>query len=998
MKRKMRKLIRKKMRYGYAIQKPEMRSMKKKLALLLALIMVLSLAPVNVMAAPAPGTGVSPQLSQPSEPGGAQFTVTINVFDVIGRLNAGEEEVIVISLGDARFVRHVYQDPPATGTDGWNFPTSVTDPARFATGSALFVGVGYVDFEMWVLNNTTAEVRLRAVATAGSLVPGQIVPTGIGGLAIPLPFNIRATHIDSRLAAYLHNIAPGRLLTQGPLTNFGTGVNITYDEPVVFEWDANLDHIIITEARLGSMAPMDGTPRDLDIRLIAPVGYTWRVPIPADDNDGADPIWNTHTTTSFLHSGDFATISWARPMRVGFNAFTRPSVQGFFQGNNQQEMVIRTTATRSTVPHLRDRLGVLSIRGLTLVPDYDAPTEGDLNVRVQIGRGQIGYNADTSTYFNFGVPASGDTQAIRAWNNRWDGTDGNLTGGNQTLHVATRVLPRLTLTTVEEDLPQLRSGYAMGTSPIRPLVITEQWWVPGTEPTIATTGRTAIMRIQENVVNALDLSRGRPVTFEVPEGFIVTGAEWRYYRGNNPRGTDDAYHLGWGGVANDTVSGFGPLPQLDGSARGHGGRVTRPAPGQNQNPEVVFGDRTVTLNPWLTQHDRWTQQRDYTLRLEVRLHVSVSGGSAGRGIDELEVTVTGLGVNNLPQNDTANVIKVAEVYDPIYIQHHGDPALVNLIGLEQNINHTPAGSLTITETAGGMLQRGTILWLDVVEFYNIGHPLRVSRYDVFTDATSGLGLMVRDVTPTGVGAGGEANWRVWLEVTRETAANGPGGTITFDDMTLFGHVYEGERYYLVVSGPAVAETFRPVWNSFSAAANQNVFSTFTNFPYYIEDIIRPIGTAYQRANPMDGVEIETGVAFRGVANPILWRRLPGMSHEGGFVSMRAFALAAGVTDDNEHINWANRVATVSGFDYLGRWIVVSVSPDLATVTITTDGITTTNDIGILTGGLTGAPGTVRPIHEDGTIYLPLRLMFDVFGYSEFYTLARQGQRAVISAR
>jgi len=961
--------------------------MKRKLALLLALIMVLSLIPANVMAAnPAPGTGVSPQRSTPTGDEGARFTVTINVFDVLGALNSSvdREEVIIVSLGDARFL------PTYDIYDGWNFGPS--DPfhlasRRIVSSAALFVGTGTVQFDTTILNNTTAEVRLRNVTPTGAANPtnpqGHIIPTGIGGLAIPIPFYIRATHEDSRLSAYLHNIAPGRLLAQGPLTNFGTGVTVSYDgpDPVVFEWDAELDHIVITEQRLYALtANSQSGSAQHTIRLLAPVGYRWSLP-PAG--------------TTLLHHGAFQTLS-----------FTGITTHIFNHPNGQQELVIRTTIGRSNTPALRDRLGVISIRNLVLVPDYDTRDEGELRVRVQVGNPYVNnpfgsYNAAgewVPAGINFAPPVTGNDVAIRNWNNWWR----NATGGEETLHVATRVRPRLTLSVVGDDLPQLRSGYAMGTASNRPLVITDQWWVPHTEAQMATTGRTAIMRIQENVVNALDLARGRPVTFEVPEGVIITGVEWRYYRGSSAAQSNQPYHRSWGvetgSEQTDIIRGpLAPLPHPDGQARGHGGRVSRPVPGQPQVTDVVFTDTTVTLRPWVTQHNQWIEVRDYTLRLEVRLHVSVAGGSEGRGLDELEVTVSGLGVSNLPQDGEANVIAVAEIYDPIYIEHHGDPAFVNMIGREQNINHTPAGALTITETSGGMLQRGTVLWLDVVEFYNIGHSLRISRYDVFTDAATGLGLMVRDITPAAIGT--TTISRIQLEVTRETLSGGAGGTITFDGLTLFGHVYQGERYYLVVSGPAVAETFRPVWNNLTGTTN-NVFSTFTSFPYYIEDIVVPVaeGTEIERADSLDGVTFETGVAFRGVANPIIWRRLPGMNHEGGFVSMRAFALAAGVTDDDVHINWAGRVATVSGFDYQGRWIVVSVSPDLATVTTTINGITTTNDIGVVTGGLTGGPGTVRPIHEGGTIYLPLRLMFDVFGYSEFYTLTRQGQRAVISAQ
>ena len=112
--------------------------------------------------------------------------------------------------------------------------------------------------------------------------------------------------------------------------------------------------------------------------------------------------------------------------------------------------------------------------------------------------------------------------------------------------------------------------------------------------------------------------------------------------------------------------------------------------------------------------------------------------------------------------------------------------------------------------------------------------------------------------------------------------------------------------------------------------------------------------------------------------------------------MRAFAYAAGVDTDN--ISWASRVATITGFNYQGQIVVVSVTPDSNMATVVTDGIPTFVDIAMMADGLTGPYSTVRPLHEGGTIYLPLRFMFNVFGYQNYYDLVRQGQSAVITAR
>jgi hypothetical protein len=293
---------------------------------------------------------------------------------------------------------------------------------------------------------------------------------------------------------------------------------------------------------------------------------------------------------------------------------------------------------------------------------------------------------------------------------------------------------------------------------------------------------------------------------------------------------------------------------------------------------------------------------------------------------------------------------------------------------------------------------GTQLTIGVVRYYNPDNfPLRISRGTVIEDPTTGARLTVRDVSPPAIATGGQAQQWFTVEVTRESTNDLPGA-FTIDGITLFGHVYRGERYFLVVSGPAIAENHFGVLTHAAANATTPFSRGIHLTPPFAVEIIDLTGEfdVGDRADSLDGVTFTTGVAFRGVANPIIWRRLPGMQHEGGFVSMRAFALAAGI--DEANISWASRVATISGVNYQGQTVVVSVTPDSNRATIVVDGIPSDVDIAMMADGLTGPDGTVRPVHEAGTIYLPLRFMFNVFGYTDYYNLVRQGQSAVITAR
>ncbi|MCL2571997.1 MAG: copper amine oxidase N-terminal domain-containing protein [Defluviitaleaceae bacterium] len=794
-----------------------------------------------------------------------------------------------------------------------------------------------IEMEMFVQNHQRAVIILSA--------PAGLSPQAVGSITIPLPFPIRVNQPTNKLYAYLNNVGSAHVLAEGYLTSFGqTGIDITYGDPVVFEWDANLGAITIQERVVGGLVPLGGTEQ-VTFRLVAPPNYSW----------------STRAAGNVLTPGAHADyrLNLYGPLGIitasGTVVDSIDSTTAFVNQQGREELIIRTTLTRSTNSLVAGGLGSIQIRRLQLVPQDNAPLQGDVNVEVRVGHS----GPANQIWISGGLTPRGINIPT------WEAFDGNYNLRN--LLVARRVTAALTLSVLGDDLPEFRSGYAWNLNNVGPNVVED---IPNA-PDWPTTGRTATLRIQENVVNALDLARGRPITFEVPEGFIFTGVQYVY---NTGTGTP-------------TDAQFAGTANMD---NGNGGTFHRPAPGQPQHVDAVFTDNTVTLRFPVTGHDD-VAFRNSPIRLDVRFFISVEGGSASRGLDEVEVTVTGTGVSRL--NPDANTAVVANVYDPVVIEHIGDIAQVNFIGHEQNINHTPAGALTITETEGGMLQFGTRLWVGVAERYGIGFGLGISRHDVLTDATTGLGLTVRNINPTA----GNVTW-IQLEVTRESLPGNPG-TITLDGLTLFGHVYQGERYFLIVTGPAIAENH--IWvqtaqNPVHSIANPPV-GVFNTFPYALE-IVEAVAASTEdyRANSLDGVRFDSARTFDG-APEMIWERLPGMTHEAGLVSARLFAEAAGVTNDN--ITWSAGVATISGWDYQGQWVTVILTQNSTTATIIRgNGSPGTVDIAEFAEGLSGPAGTLAPVFRNNRIYLPFRFLFNVFGYSADYNLARVGTAAVISAR
>jgi len=875
--------------------------------------------------------------------GGLSVVQSDQIDDLVDYWSLDVTEVDPVALGVVPA-----PDLPNAEWIGAGFPLDILNTAALETGMNMTAGT--LEARMWTMTRTFAIIELSAAA--GS-VPAN-APSGTVSLAMPFP--IRANHENHTLTARLWN-SVGPVIAQGPLlATAAQGINITRSgDPVTFEWDARLGNINIAERRFNAIP--NGTHT---VRLQAPIGYSWGfIPTPATN----PPAW---------HAGpgpNGANLAYAGATQAF--TFANTSWAVFEQSNGRSELAITTTITRATTGPLAVQTGTWAIRGLMLIPDEHTPLTGELYVGVRLGTG-VGKPGHNTTF-----PAN--STAVHNWNINWESVPAQEHGNDVDLLVARRVVPGLEMTIVEDSLTDLRSGYAIGAGQHRPFVEELEGlpWVPN-QGAAATTGRTGIIRIEENVVNALDLSRGRPIYFNVPEGVVVTGIQWRYHRvDRQPTGGINPWNIN--------------------TAYGNGNQVARPLPGATSTDvDVSFvDDTTVRIRPWVSSHLD-NSQRPNRLRLEVRLFVSVAAGAEAAGLDAVEVNVSGAGVRRLGPDGEGSIV-AATIYDPIFVSHE-NPAEIMFAGNEQNIQHAQAGTLVIEEAFAGALQRGTRLWVSVVPRYGIGFPLNISRNDVLVDPGSGMGLTVRDVSPATTD---QARRTIVLEVTRQSTGNNPG-SITIDALTLFGHVYPGEEYYFIVTGPAVAENHRPVWQQWNATTMPSgnmppVLGTFMTAPYANQAVVMTdVHDQRGQANSLAGVVFDPTVAIGGIVPPVIWERLPGMAHEAGFVAARSFAVLAGVTDEN--INWSSGVATISGWNVQGQWVTVILTQNSTTATVVVDGAVGTVDIAEFAEGQSGPTGTVAPIFRNNRIYLPFRFLFNAFGYSADYTLSRVGNTAVVGTR
>jgi hypothetical protein len=724
------------------------------------------------------------------------------------------------------------------------------------------------------------------------------------------------------------------------LTRFaGTGIDIEAGTVIPFREAVTLDTITITEGHVGFLAMSAHT-----VRLTAPVGYSWDVA-------------RTNLDLDVTAGGRIASV-------------TAGTATAFVNHNGRHELLITVSPAAVAPTHpLRERVGYIEIDGLRLAANWNTQPERYIDVDVRVASGTVGFPAIIATAI--APPAITMVDVVNAFNT-WTTTNwvsaGNLVGSELNLRVARHVREALWLETVGDELPVLRSGYALGVNPFGPLVETNETWATEADYTFLqanprlTTGRTAVLRVNESVPNALDLARLRPITFTLPEEVIVTGVEWRYYLGTD--------------APDWTIV---PRPALN-----------NPQHGDNQN--VIFQeDNVVILRPDLTEHPGTFALRPNTMRLEIRFFVSVPFGYENNVDSALDVTVTGPGVYHLTQDGSVNNIDVAEVADPVTIEHVGDKPQVNLVGREQNIYHTEAGAIVITEVEAGALQIGTRFWVDLVTEFGIGHNLIISDYTLIVDQGSGLGFAVRQI-PTASGV-----TRFEFEVTRESRDGYPG-SVTLDALTLFGHVYQGERYWLIASGPAFAENHAGVL----PGVNENTPGLHFVHPFS-EEIIDLTGTGENRANSLAGRTFSPATMVEG-ASEMIWHRAPGMVHEGGFVGLRAFANIAGV-DPATGINWVStsRVASIQGWDWQGNWVTITMTQGSPWAQITrgstagaSDILITRVDIADFAEGQTGPSGTVVPVFQNNRIYVPFRFVFNAFGYSADFGLERDGQVARVT--
>lgn len=723
--------------------------MKKKVALLLALVMVLAMIPMSAFGSARPGTLLNPQVNPATN---QSFVVRIDAAAFSG-LNA---DVVNNAVLDFQFsnpnARGFSATPTVTFSAGPDF--AVSSPAAMEVSDAIDA-----------LNSLDAPQRVSSSRVlvdlfTGSWAAGTWVLDGF----VDVRIDTISANPGETLTVYLRTGGDGvevrevRLLAPATLAGqWNNGVTITAGTPTNIGMFAVLPAIRITENNIGRLVPVDGSNHSFMVRMVAPRGFRWSTTLADMTGQGQSLRVNT---SSGLSAGSIAL-------------HTAPVIDGGTPGYLPINQVTQRSEIYLNVTGLTRGSGFLNqttnqwveIIGLSLIPVEGAATVGTVGIDVYVGSGTgddwgagvfampVNPMIDAARPANSpdrnDDPARTDnrTRALGSFWAEYNNNDGNAHWRVRNLPVVnlTRIVGNLTVQG-PADINTINSGsWQLGTT-----------WLNGNYHTL---------QIIENspgvLFSNLDQFEIRPVN----PGVRIIDFETRVRRGDN---TNVGTYLG-GGTWSD--ANWGDLDAL--------------------TPPLVIPVLTNYVDGALQfapMHDR-NEWEPAAHRVELRLALSVEAGYEARFGQEIYVEV-------LRNGASIGIAHIANARDLITIEQ-GAPVVMYREAFDV-IGPETASSFTIVEREAGILAAQNELHFSLQSFRD-GNPINLGQWNLIphvgipttNEAASGMLL-----TP-GTGTGLEA-----VTVLRQSVDN--PGRIIFNDVMVSGPVVPNVDWHVLVFGPQVA--------------------------------------------------------------------------------------------------------------------------------------------------------------------------------------------------
>ena len=921
-------------------QKPEGESMKKKVALLLALVMVLSILPMNVFGrndfTPLPGpTNQNPGPGQPANNFAFNFIdLELNVVSLpmAQEVSPGVfQSIIQLSLGghdNDEYLRFSNRNVSVTdgGFDHTPGEAGLVLGVALTTGGAITVDPSLVTAVMMRghdLQTATIVIESSERLPANGVVRLQNIP-------------IRARHQAENPTLTVRTGTGVTIINERPLgVGFGNGVNITTDTRRNFQQAIIIPFVDIREQQVNALANMAGDLTRV-VSFIAPRGYTWNTGLVGGLNQG-------HIVTQ----EQFRLVSRNNVINV-------PGTLNPISGQTRDGLhVLQFNLSGMTRnPLLQLQPDTLRFENLVLVAGPDAPRTGDVNIEVHVAERSI--------------PATN----LNQFANNHDQDSANLgwalsSGGawrNRTLGVATRAADALELT-VQGDVRELLSGRTLS-----PGAISGE----GSHPEI----RTGELRLTETALGALGTDWNNVVEFHFDQpGVQLLGAYWRV------RHTTGSVHPANVGSWQRTTAPTNPFD---------------PRPFPNLNAEFSAYIWRDALHIFMPRH----LDRNLLRRIEVRFFVSVEAGFEWRyNENDIMVRVDGTASQNLAANNRE--IAVARVTDPIRMTLAGDPITVPVGQTFNMIQPTLIPDIVIEETEGGALRRGQRIQLAVDAFPTaVMGAQSLSQGTLVVDNQSGLQARLVHTT-TGLMFEIERESNPNTPATITISGLHMMGTV-FPGVQYVIGIYGGNspvRNYLTEN-----MAMSPHGATFTAGNVQGVgynvtanTGFFQSAPAYRVDIISMEGwdADFVVGNPDDQAPpagdnqgfVPGPAAGRAAFTLADWVRVPNVDQapartvDGvGLVAPRAFAYLAGEGFSIEWNEATPNVFTVVGIDTVsGENVSVAMTTGQPTAQVTRGGATQNLDIST-NSAVTGRPaGAIQPLLIDGNNFLPARFLANMFG-------------------
>ncbi|MCL2286933.1 MAG: hypothetical protein FWC32_11310, partial [Firmicutes bacterium] len=318
--------------------------------------------------------------------------------------------------------------------------------------------------------------------------------------------------------------------------------------------------------------------------------------------------------------------------------------------------------------------------------------------------------------------------------------------------------------------------------------------------------------------------------------------------------------------------------------------------------------------------------------LEIRFFLSLEAGFEWKYGRNVDVTISGPGVAHLAEADRVQTI--GHAVDPI-VATFGSVVEVEG-GTLYNVHRQALEDVVVDVINPNAFTIGSELWVYVSED---GGPAPSSSLNL-------AGVPTLSVANSNMrfSHGQRDGDRVVFSVVRAPDANDEP-TLTISGINVSGIAYPGVEYQVVVSGTGIANNDMTVFlHTFAGQGTPGQLRSlargvFNTLPYYDVALTNAGEGRWEGAPgydappappeppqppvpPVREYRLQEGVPFGGVAEPLIWHIVG--RNRVGMVSMRAFAVLIGASEDQIVWNSETRVAEVRGQHFNGETVGVAV--------------------------------------------------------------------------